>query len=149
MDGVPRSAALNPCVVVGEVKEPPRRPNRQRVRRVQAQEPDPRLILMLDVQADVQLREGRDPGQVRQRTSHDASHSEWDQPNPRGAFELLHSERGRDEPLENLRFHGPVSEQKVQPTLPPRPWSARQGPWPVFETIQGWVTHLGCLTSLL
>ena len=122
------------CAKIGEMKPLPSSPDSEWIRCVQAEEPDTRLAVVFDVEAQVAFWEGRDPGQVGKRASGDALHPEGHQADPGRALELLDSQPCWHERLQRCDRDRPVGKEQVAPGLPPAPAMLRDRPGPMVES---------------
>src|SRR5256714_8562377 len=117
-------------IVIGQVKSEARATYRQRVRRVQTEEPYARLPLQRDVGADVELRKGRYPWRGWGGVWVDAPHLKKDYPDPRRTVEGIDLQGRWDEGTERGRLGRPVDGQGGGPLPRPRPRPAPPRPRP-------------------
>ena len=99
--------------------------------RVEAEEPDARLVVGRDVRAHVELRECRDPRQRHRSAQAQAGDDERRDADPRAAVELLDLEALRHEAGDALGADAPVREEELVPGLAHHPRFVGQRPRPV------------------
>src|SRR5919199_1437863 len=118
-------------IVIGQVKRDARATYRQRVRRIQTEEPYAWLPLQRDVGADVELRKGRHPWQGRDVVWTEARYMKRDHPDPRRTVEGVYLQGRWDEGTDHGRLDRPVHEQEAVPLHRQRPGPRRHGPGPM------------------
>src|SRR6185436_1464895 len=100
-------------VVVGQVEDSARRLDRNRVSRIQAEEPYARLPLCAHICPDVELRER---GEIRHwwdRTRPDLTHTKRYNANPCAAIECVDLQPRRDIPTQCVAVDRPMHKQQV------------------------------------
>src|ERR1700722_2029588 len=118
---------------VGKMKPEPRRHHGCKIRRIQTEEPDARLIAVRHVGAHVELGERRKVRQCGSSAQAHSTHSERHNSQPRLAFKCVQRKSRRHERPDDLRRDGPVRKKKVVPHLRHNPGASRKRPRSVIQ----------------
>lgn len=125
-------------MMVGKIEEPACGLNSNRISCVEAEEPNPRFAVVLDVGPNIELRKVRKPGYWRSEpvTNH---HSKRDDANPGGTVERLKGQAIGNEVKKVGSGNRPVNKEQINPRLRPGPKPRRQRPRTVITSFKGGV----------
>src|SRR3954453_7414103 len=105
-------------------------------RRIEAEEPDPGLVVERDVRPHVQLEERAHAGQRHEPAPAEPGELEGRDPDPGAAVVDVHLELRGDTRPDGVRRDAPVREEQVLPRLAHRPAARGHGPGPVAEVLE-------------
>ncbi len=94
-----------------------RRPYRQHIARVQAEEPHARLVVGGNVGPHVQFGKGRNPRHCGGEARSDVTHPERHDPHPRLSVDHVQRQPRWDARSQHIRIDGPVREDQLVPRL--------------------------------
>ena len=115
----------------------------ERIRSVEAEEINSRLIGERDICAHVQFRKAGEPGQRRQATGVNVAHVEWGYRKPALALVGVKFQVARNQRTKHTHRNRPVREQQIMPGLCHNPRSGRQRPRPMRGEREGGVHGRG------
>ncbi len=114
--------------VIRQLVGPSGQPHRRAFRRVETEEPDPRLSARGHIGSDIDLCKGREPGQPGYEPRPNTGHVKRHHTNPRLPVMGVDLKRRRNQGSQKSHVDGPVHEQQIMPAHGHNPGAARHCP---------------------